>query len=239
MTGTVIEVVASLGTFWTDFTDTVSANYDELFTRTIEHLSIVSQTALISSVIGIVLGILCARYRQRLAPLVIGTASVILTLPSYALFGYFGVTLGYNDRAVILALTLYAMLPIIRNTYVGLTQVSPAVEESARGMGMSNRQILLRVRLPIALPVIMAGIRQATVLNVAIATIGAAIASGGLGTPIFHAIGRSELTLLLAATILVAAVGIGADLILGLIERVLRERYFARARAALVLRLAR
>jgi osmoprotectant transport system permease protein len=103
---------------------------------------------------------------------------------------------------------------------------------------MTNRQILFRVRLPIALPVIMAGIRQATVLNVAIATIGAAIASGGLGTPIFHAIGRSELTLLLAATILVAAVGITADFILGQVERALRERYLARVRTALMLRLA-
>lgn len=231
-------VVADVSTFWSDFVDTVNANSDELITRTLEHLSIVAQTAVIASIIGIVLGILCARYRRRFAPLVIGIASVILTLPSYALFGYFGVTLGYNDSAVILALTLYAMLPIIRNTYVGLTQVSPAVEEAARGMGMSERQILFRVRLPIALPVIMAGIRQATVLNVAIATIGAAIASGGLGTPIFHAIGRSELTLLLAATILVAAVGIAADFILGQVERGLRERYFARARAALALRFA-
>jgi osmoprotectant transport system permease protein len=234
----VVGVLADLGTFFSDFVDTVNANFDELTMRTLEHISIVGQTVVISSAVGILLGILCARYRRRVAPLVIGTASIVLTLPSYAMFGYLGVALGYNDNAVIVALTLYAMLPIIRNTYVGLTQVSPAVDEAARGMGMTNRQILFRVRLPIALPVIMAGIRQATVLNVAIATIGAAIASGGLGTPIFHAIGRSELTLLLAATILVAAVGITADFILGQVERALRERYLARVRTALMLRLA-
>jgi osmoprotectant transport system permease protein len=229
-------VAGGFGQFLRDFLDTVDANSTELVQRTLEHVQIIAQVVVISSVIGIGLGILCARYPRRLAPLVIGIASVILTLPSYALFAYFGVLLGYNNTPVIVVLTMYSLLPIVRNTYVGLTQVDPAVVEAAVGMGMTPRQVLLGVRMPAALPLIMAGIRQATVLNVAIATVGAAIASGGLGTPIFHAIGRDELTLLLAATFLVAGIGIAADLSLGLIERVLRERYVTRLRTALLLR---
>jgi osmoprotectant transport system permease protein len=221
--------------FFTGWGDFLSNYSDELTTRTVEHVTIVLQAVVISAAIGITLGILINRYRRLAAP-VIGTASIILTLPSYAVFGFFGVWLGYNPRATITALTLYALLPTIRNTYVGLRQVDPAVLEAARGMGFNARQILLRVRLPIATPVILAGVRQAAVLNVAITTIGAAVASGGLGTPIFRAIARTNFELLVAATVLVALIGISIDLLLGLLERGLRDRYLRRARLLILRR---
>jgi osmoprotectant transport system permease protein len=214
----------------TYFFEFLSANQDELVKFTLEHVSIILQTLVVSSIAGIALGVLCARV-PRLAAAALGITSILLTIPSYALFGYLALVFGYTDRATIAALTLYSLLPITRNTYVGLTSVEAWVIESARGMGMSERQVLLRVRLPIAAPVILAGIRQATVLNVAIATVGAAVASGGLGTPIFRGIQTSDYLLVLVATVLVASIGLLADAGLAGVEAALRHRLLARLRA--------
>ena len=204
-------------------------NRDYLWELTQEHIAIVAATVLISSAIGIALGVICSRQRL-LAPPVLAVESVLLTIPSFALLGFMALALGYTNEATIAGLVMYSLLPITRNTYVGLTRVDAAVMESARGMGMSRLQMLGRIQLPLAAPVILAGIRQATVLNVAIATVGAAIASGGLGTPIFQGINQSNLNLVLGATIPVALLGIFADLALALLERFLRDRPVARLR---------
>jgi osmoprotectant transport system permease protein len=215
-----------------DLLQFLANNRDYLWDLTQEHIGIVAATVVISSAIGIALGVICSR-RHSLAPPVLAIASVLLTIPSFALLGFMALAFGYTNQATVAGLVLYSLLPITRNTYVGLTRVDPAVLESARGMGMSGTQVLTRIQLPIAAPVILAGIRQATVLNVAIATVGAAIASGGLGTPIFQGINQSNLNMVLGATIPVALLGITTDLVLGGFERVLRERYFARLRLRL------
>ena len=144
-------------------------------------------------------------------------------MPSFALFGLLSIWFGLANPPVIVGLILYGLLPVTRNTRAGIKAVDPAVVESARGMGMNPRQVLFRVELPLAVPVVLGGIRQSTVMIVAIATVGATVGVNDLGQTILSAIGRSTGTLdaVLAGIIPVAAIGILADLILAGIQRLL------------------
>ena len=145
---------------------------------------------LLAIAVGLPLGILLTR-RRALSPPVLGTANILQTIPSLALFGFLlpAPWLGERaDRLAITALTLYALLPVIRNTYTGILGVDPGVREAARGMGMTDRQVLLQVELPLAMGVILAGVRVATVTTVGVATIAAAIGAGGLGEFIFRGV---------------------------------------------------
>ena len=150
-------------------------------------------------------------------------ASTILTAPSFALFGSLSIWFGLANPPVIVGLILYGLLPVTRNTRAGIKTVDPAVVESARGMGMNPRQVLFKVELPLAVPVVLGGIRQSTVMIVAIATVGATVGVDDLGQTILSAIGRSTGTLdaVLAGIIPVAAIGILADLILAGVQRAL------------------
>jgi osmoprotectant transport system permease protein len=201
-------------------------NRDSLIPQAIDHLQIVLVTMVISATTGLTLGILAARSR-RLGEAVLGLASTLLTIPSFALFSvlttlFIALGLQIGDPPVIGGLVLYAQLPIIRNTRAGIIAVSPSVLESARAMGMTSRQILTRVELPLALPVILGGLRQATVMIVAIATVGAAVGSPNLGRPIVDTLQRSGSSLpILAGITAVAVIGIGADTILGGVQRLL------------------
>ena len=164
--------------------------------------------------------ILAARH-ARLGTVVLAVTSTIITVPSFALFGLLSIWLGLANPPVIVGLTLYALLPVTRNTRAGIRAVDPAVVEAARGMGMSRGEVLRRVELPLAVPVILGGIRQSTVMIVAIATVGAAVGVNDLGQPILEAIGRStgSLERVLAGVIPVALIGVAADLILSGVQR--------------------
>ena len=147
------------------------------------------------------------------------------TIPSLALFGFLLPIpwLGARgDRLAIVALTLYALLPIIRNTVAGINGVDPAVRESARAMGMTDRQILFQVELPLSYSYLLAGIRVATVLTVGIATIAAAVGAGGLGEFIFRGLAMMNNKLILAGAVPAAILALGADVLLGMLERRLR-----------------
>jgi osmoprotectant transport system permease protein len=173
---------------------------------------------------GIPLGILVAK-RPPLGRPVLGAANVAETIPSLALFGFLLPVpwLGARaDRLAIIALALYALLPIIRNTAAGIRGVDPAVREAARAMGMSPVQILVQVELPLSASYLVAGIRVATVLTVGIATIAAAIGAGGLGEFIFRGLAMVDNQLILAGAIPAAILALGADLLLGLAEKYLR-----------------
>jgi osmoprotectant transport system permease protein len=176
----------------------------------------------VAAALGLVLGVLAARW-ERFAAVVLAVTSTVLTVPSFALFGLLTIWLGLGNPPVIVGLILYALLPVVRNTRTGIAAVDPAVVEAARGMGMSSPQILMRVQLPLAVPVIIAGLRQATVMVVAIATVGATVGANDLGQPILSAVGRSSGTLerLLSGVIPVAAIGILADLLLAGVQRIL------------------
>ena len=192
----------------------------------LEHLWLVGISTLFAVAIGLPLGILLTRQPCLRKP-ILGGANVMQTVPSLALFGLLMPVpwLGERaDRLVILALTLYALLPIIRNTYAGITGVDPAVVEAGRGMGMTDLQLLFQVQLPLALGVIIAGVRVATVVSVGVATIAAAVGAGGLGEFIFRGLAMVNNQLILAGAIPAAAMALFADVSLGFVERWLQPR---------------
>jgi len=196
----------------------------EIATLTLEHLWLVAISMAIAAAIGVPAGILLTR-KPRLREPVIAGANVIETIPSLALFGFLlpAPWLGARaGRIAITALALYALLPIIRNTYVGITGVDAGVREAARGMGLTSRQILWQVELPLSMSVILAGIRTATVLCIGIATIAAAIGAGGLGEFIFRGLAMVNDSLILAGAIPAALLALAADLVLGFLEARLR-----------------
>jgi osmoprotectant transport system permease protein len=201
-------------------------NHNEILTLTLEHLWMVGVSTLLAVLVGIPLGILITR-RPALNKPVLGTANIIQTIPSLALFGFLLPVPWLGDRAerlAILALALYALLPLIRNTYAGIQGVDRSVVEAGRGMGMTDRQLLCQVEVPLALGVIIAGVRVATVISVGLATIAAAIGAGGLGEYIFRGLAMVNNQLILAGAIPAAALALLADLSLGWLERRLRPR---------------
>jgi len=178
--------------------------------QTITHIGLTSISLFIAVVIGMPTGILIAR-KTKLSASVLGFAGVLQTIPSIALLGFMIPLLGIGALPAITALFLYALLPIIRNTYTGILEVDASVVDAAKGMGMSSNQILRRVQLPLALPVILAGIRTATVINVGVATLAAYIAAGGLGEFIFGGIALNNTNMILAGAIPAALLAIIFD----------------------------
>ncbi len=196
-------------------------NRSEVLARSIEHIGLVGASMAIALAIGLPLGVAIVR-RAALRRWVLGAANVVQTIPSLALFGFLiPVPLigGVGASTAIVALALYALLPILQNTCTGIMEVDPAVIESATGMGMTPRQVLWQVQLPLAAPVLLAGIRVATVLCIGIATIAAAIGAGGLGVFIFRGVAMVNNQVILAGAIPAAFLAIGADVALGLFER--------------------
>jgi osmoprotectant transport system permease protein len=201
-----------------------SQHSGEILQGTLEHIWLVAATMALAIAIGVPLGILVAR-RPWLSKPILGGANIAETIPSLALLGFLLPAPWLGDRAdrvAITALTLYALLPIIRNTAAGLTGVDPAVREAARGMGMTSRQILFQVELPLSLSTVLAGIRVATVLTIGVATIAAAVGAGGLGEFIFRGLAMVNNRLILAGAIPAAALALLADFILSVLERRLR-----------------
>jgi osmoprotectant transport system permease protein len=206
--------------FWTFFVQ----HRGEIFAATLEHLQLVVIAMAMAILIGVPLGLLLV-HRKILRTVALGIASILQTIPSLALFGFLipiPFIGGIGKRTAIVALALYALLPILRNTYVGLTSIDAAVLDSAEAMGMTRAQILLRVRFPLALAFILAGIRTATIITIGVATIAAAIGAGGLGTFIFRGVALVSDELLLAGAIPAALLAVLADLLLGFVERRLR-----------------
>ena len=196
-------------------------NRYQMLDLTLEHLWLVGVATLLAVAIGLPLGILLTR-RPRLSKPVLGIANIMQTIPSLALFGFLMPAPWIGDRAdrlAILALMLYALLPVIRNTYAGIAGVDPAVVEAGRGMGMTGRQLLFQLELPLALGVIIAGVRVATVTCVGVATIAAAIGAGGLGEYIFRGVAMVDNQLILAGAIPAALLALLADVSLGVLER--------------------
>jgi osmoprotectant transport system permease protein len=202
---------------WTFFLE----HRSEILEAMLAHLMLVVTAMAFAIAIGVPLGLLVV-HRPTLRNISLGIASVFQTIPSLALFGFLipiPFIGGIGRRTAIVALVLYALLPILRNTYVGLTGIDPAVLEAAEAMGMTDAQIVWRVRFPLALPVILAGIRTATILTIGIATIAAAIGAGGLGTFIFRGVAMVNDAVILAGAIPAALLAILADILLGWIER--------------------
>ena len=199
----------------------IAKNHTEVLELTGEHLWLVGASITLAVLIGIPLGILITRSPILKKP-VLGGANIIQTIPSLALFGFLlpAPWIGARaDRLAILALTLYALLPLISNTYTGIKGVDRAVVEAGRGMGMTDRQLLWQVELPLALSVIIAGIRVAAVISIGLATIAAAIGAGGLGEYIFRGLAMVNNQVILAGAIPAATLAILADVSLGWLEK--------------------
>jgi osmoprotectant transport system permease protein len=162
--------------------------------------------------------------RARLRHVALGAAGVVQTIPSLALLAFMIPLLGLDVRAAIAALFLYAILPILRNTYIGIVEVDPDLVDAARGMGMRPRQILTKIQLPLAMRTIMAGIRTATVINIGVATLAAFIGAGGLGEPIVEGLYLNDRNLILIGAVPAALLAILADLLLGRLELALKPR---------------
>lgn len=197
----------------------------EILQSTGEHLWLVVIAMLLAIAVGIPLGIAVTR-KPWLSKPILGSANVAETIPSLALFGFLLPVpwLGSRaDRLAIVALAVYALLPIIRNTMTGIQGIDPNVREAARAMGMTDSQILFRVELPLGLPVLLAGIRIATVWTIGIATIAAAVGAGGLGEFIFRGLAMVDNRVILAGAIPAAILALVADIVLGLFERRLRH----------------
>ena len=178
-------------------------NHMEVLDLTTEHLWLVGASITLAVLIGIPLGILITRVPQLSKP-VLGGANIIQTIPSLALFGFLLPAPWIGERGgrlAILALALYALLPLIRNTYAGIRSVDPAVVEAGRAMGLTDRQLLFQVELPLASGVIVAGLRIAAVLSIGLATIAAAIGAGGLGQLIFSGLGMVNNQMILAGAV--------------------------------------
>ena len=193
----------------------------DILALTFQHFILVLTSMAVAVAIGIPLGILLTR-RAGLRPWLLGFANVMQTVPSLALFGFLipiPLIGGIGKRTAIIALVLYALLPILRNTLTGILGVDPAVRESAIAMGMTDRQLLWQVELPLAAPVILAGVRVATVATIGTATIAAAIGAGGLGEFIFRGIASVDTTEILAGAIPAALLALISDGGLGWIEK--------------------
>lgn len=191
---------------------------DKLWQQTITHIGLTFTALLIAVLIGLPSGIAIAR-KQKFAAPVLGFAGVLQTIPSIALLGFLIPLLGIGALPAIAALFLYALLPIIRNTYTGIREVDAAVVDTAKGMGMTDWQILLKVQIPLSMPVILAGIRTATVISVGVATLAAYIAAGGLGEFIFGGIALNNTNMILAGAIPAALLAILFDFLLSLLQR--------------------
>lgn len=204
-----------------NFWNFVEQNRLEIAALTLEHLWMVGISILLAVAVGIPLGILITRKPALQRPVIAG-ANIIQTIPSLALFGFLLPAPWIGDRAgrlAILALTLYALLPLIRNTYAGIKGVDHAVVEAARGMGLTDWQLLFKVELPLAASVILAGVRVAVVISVGLATIAAAIGAGGLGELIFRGLAMVNNNVILAGAIPAALMALAADTLLGWLEK--------------------
>jgi len=198
----------------------------EIATLTVEHIWLTAAAMLFSTALAIPIGVWLTR-STRLAGPILGIANVLQTIPSLAMFGFLLPLPWLGERAAriaIVALTAYALLPILRNTYAGIRGIDPAVIEVARALGLTDTQRLFKVELPLAASFILAGLRTATVACIGIATIAAAVGAGGLGELIFRGVASVDNRLVLAGAVPAALLALTADGVLGLLERQVKVR---------------
>lgn len=207
-----------LGNIVTTFMTTVTSRSDDIMQGLIEHLILSFVAIFFAIIISLPLGIYISRKKSS-AEFYIGVTAVFQTIPSLALFGFLVPLLGTGSATAIIALTIYALLPILRNTYTGITGVDQAVIEAGRGMGMTNRQLLYKIELPLSLPFIMAGIRTATVLTVGVATLATFVGAGGLGEIIYRGLSSWNNYLVLAGALPAALLALFFDYLLKLLEK--------------------
>ena len=197
---------------------TYLARQDYFHELLLEHLQLSAVSIALALVFGLLLGILIAEQDKFSIP-VLGTINFIYTIPSIALFGILLPLTGLGNITAIIALTVYALLPIVRNTYAGLSNIDPVILEAGIGMGSTRWQLLWKIKLPLALPVIMAGVRNMVVMVIATCGIASFIGAGGLGVAIFRGITTYQLSLTYLGSLMIAAAALLCDILLGIAEK--------------------
>lgn len=188
-----------------------------------QHLKIAGIAILLAGIMGLLLGIFIAE-KEFMAPVILTLANIFYTIPSISLLGILIPFTGIGDKTAIIALTLYGLMPMIRNTYTGICGVSQEIIQAARGMGSTDIQILWRIKLPLALGVILAGVRNMVVMTLSVTAIAAFIGAGGLGVAIYRGITIYNPALTFAGSVLIALLALIADLLLGILENYVKKR---------------
>ena len=184
----------------------------------LEHIEISLAAILIAIVFGGLVGILISEYKRSAKP-TLGVINFLYTIPSISMLGFLIPFSGIGNATAVIALTIYALLPMVRNTYTGMTNVDPAILEAAKGMGSTKKQVLFRVQLPLAMPVILSGIRNMVTMTIALAGIASFIGAGGLGVAIYRGITTNNAAMTIAGSLLIAVLALAVDFLLGFVEK--------------------
>lgn len=198
--------------------------WDFFRTLILEHIRLSFTAGVLAAVIGLLLGIAILD-RKKLAAVVIGTVNVIYTIPSISMLGFLIPLTGIGNRTAVIALTVYGLLPVVRNTYIGITGIEKSTIEVAEGLGSTRWQLLYKIQLPLALPVILAGIRNMVVMIIALGGISSFIGAGGLGVAVYRGITTNNMTLTVAGSILIALIALTADFLIGRLEKRIRRKW--------------
>lgn len=202
----------------TEIVEVIQERWDFFLGLLLEHIQISAVAIVIAMAIGLTVGILISEYRGS-AKVVMGIINFIYTIPSISLLGFLIPLSGVGDTTAIIALTVYALLPMVRNTYTGLTNVDPLLLEAAEGMGSTRLQILTKVKLPLAMPVIVSGIRNMAVMTIALSGISSFIGAGGLGVAIYRGITTNNMALTFVGSLLIAILAVTVDFLIGQLEK--------------------
>ena len=198
--------------------------YDFFLKLTLEHLKISGISIIIATLIGGILGILISEYKKT-STLVLSITNFLYTIPSISLLGFLIPFSGIGNTTAIIALTIYALLPMIRNTYAGIDNIDKSIIESARGMGSTEFQILYKIKSPLATTVILAGFKNMVVMTIALAGIASFIGAGGLGVAVYRGITTNNQTMTIAGSLLIALLALLCDLIIGGIEKIIKRKW--------------
>ena len=190
----------------------------------LEHLRISGTAILFGAMIGLILGVLISEYRKT-TPVILGMTNLIYTIPSISLLGILIPFTGIGNTTAIIALTVYALLPMVRNTYAGITSIEPSVIEAARGMGSTPLERLVKIKLPLATTVILAGLRNMIVMTIALAGIASFIGAGGLGVAIYRGITTNNMAMTMAGSLLIALLALLSDFLVGGIEKSVKRKW--------------
>lgn len=191
---------------------------------TLEHLKICGISILIAAAAGGILGIIISEYRKS-SVLILGITNFMYTIPSISLLGFLIPFTGIGDVTAVIALTIYALLPMIRNTYTGIENIDDSIIECARGMGSTEFEILYKVKLPLATTVILAGFKNMVVMTIALAGIASFIGAGGLGVAVYRGITTNNSTMTIAGSLLIAVLAVISDLSIGSIEKIIKRKW--------------
>ena len=205
-----------------DIINIINDRHDWFIELILEHIWISLTAIIISGILGLALGIWVSG-KDKLASVVIGITNAAYTIPSIALLGMLIPLLGMGDKNAVTTLVIYGLLPMVRNTYAGLNSISPDIIEAARGMGSTEIQVMLKIKLPLAMSIIVAGVRNMVVMTIAVTTVASYVGAGGLGVAIFRGISSYNPPMTFAASIMVAILALLCDFLLGRVERHLKK----------------